>query len=396
MKKFSIKTLMFSVAAALVFTACQNEDLTGDQNEIKGKPGILSLQLKGAKLKTKSIWSGSENPDGEKVITDFTVFVLKGDGSKDVAKYYTSFTDGMVVDIPVSTNATSVKVIANLGDLTSLTDSTAIYSETLDLTSSDGSVYGDLAQTGSSLITWNGNSPSATVPLKFVPSRISFEEVTLFGLTISPVNITDTTSMDAANLAAFKSAEINEIAITSIFILNTPATTYLLPRTSGTWNEALFTNDNQLYNGDNLSSDGQYYPISPLSSSYTSTLGESWSASIPSSSGDYPYFYVWENKDNGILTSGITLAVIACDVDFVATPGMPEQRYFTVVLDNTINSQTSAGGNTYPNYSTKRGVHYRITANIKSMGKANPYSPYALSIKLNQTSWDDMMITATL
>ncbi len=410
--------LWISALTVMVFTSCQQDELTtGNNVKNEGTPGMLTFSLKSSDLKLRAMQTppyDAAAKEEEREINNFTVFVYNADGAtlNVPAVYFSSFDDtdndgtSDPIDISITTAATSVVVVANLGnpyDNTSAlynalhyvnangsanaifdidNQNGSLQASILDLNPTYGNTgyttYGNIVQTGSQTITWVGTSASANVPMKFVPARISLESVQIFP---DGNGVTDVTAM--------QNAGITSIALKEVYILNATSLSYITETNASGTNLNIDVLENPLvYEGKNVetvTSDlgiyGFYYPdllndgshFMPLIELDTDLHGNV--TAIPDGSGEYPYFYVWENPYT-TPNMGITLLVIECEVQITGNIS-PERRYYTVPFTSGV----------------WHNKHYHVSATIKSAGTDNPYDVMQnLELTVTKPTWDDQPV----
>lgn len=393
-----MKMILLSALAtlALISTGCQQDEF-GDQNPVSGKPGYLTLKIGGSKVKTKAMQQGGYDANAERTINDFTVFIYRADGTTlDVPAYYSTAFDNTAgsttVSIPITMDAAKVMVVANMGDptgsgtlLSGLLDLNGgiDFTKTLDLQTANQAT-GSLIQTGEEFLTWNytNASASATIDLKFVAARVSLENVTLFGQPVTSLTGDGSTQEQLeAGLTSNHTITINQV-----YVLNAAQTTYLF--SNETRNGNIYTGNpypTALYDGVagfGTWLTGKYEPQIPgvTTTTVNSALAES-AISSPIDASNYPYFYVWENADNGNTHGGVTLLIIECTVDD-ALNSTQRTVYYTVPLDPAANNGAA--------FSIKRNTHYHISVDIKSLGKVTPYVAGGTAvITINTSTWED-------
>ncbi len=460
------KSIILSALAAVTLIGCQKEagNTPGEGVKSNGRPLVLDLGFASSQAKTKANNTAGRN--NEALMNNATVYVLKANGEYDVNPLYTAFAAGgtivdQTISMEITENASEVYVLVNGGDPATSgtiandlavaisgkgTESVKSIFQSFSIDLLNG---GSPTQTatpgtpGSSTLTQTGFTSSITmdftdgtaeavVNLGFVASRVSFKGVQFFCSDFA----TQVQTQDEIDAQAASGFDMTNTKVTEVFILNAPATTHLFPHAETTaengktWSSALFTKTDAFYQGidnagDNTSAyqyanmtdgtDGtaDYFPtMSGYNASYISSLKEAAASGVVANQ----YFYVWENRDNGLKDSGITLAVIAAEVHYTAGyrathPNLPADgtiQYYPVVLNNGVNNGSSgttdgtgvngsgvnppnAAGSKFANYSTKRGVQYLIYANITGAGVLNPFQPrrdLALGLTIEQSTWD--------
>ncbi len=485
----NIKTLILSALAATVLVGCQKEQLGGNtpNKTGAGHPMSLALNIGEPSIKTKA--TNNATRADEAILNNAMVYVLDQHGELNVAPvYFASFANGSAatqnVDITITDQATEIFVLANGGNpattgtiaesiaaaIAAKGDNTVksvLESVSLDLlNSSDASTQ--TAATGASTLTQSGqtdnismnftnNTATATVRLSFVAARVSIKGVNFFQADFTKPNAD--ANRTAAEIAALTASGFDmgdgtdKTRVVSVSVLNAPQTTYLFPHAETTaengktWSEALFTKTSAFYQGlsnwatyqesdpNNASgADAAYFPAASTSSGIaTASLTEA----ITNGAVGSPYFYVWENRDNGIKNSGVTLATIGVAVYYTAAYKADMQAfvdalnatnadagsstiiplsdvlapdgtvlYYTVVFDDKVNNGANgttngtgvngsgitpphAAGSKFADYSIKRSVQYLVYANITGSGVINPFEPNLnLVLKLETAGWD--------
>ncbi len=384
------KNLLFFCAIALmILSGCQQE--FGDQNEVNGKPKVLSISIKNANLRTRAEAATGPYDDIESAISNYQIFLFKTDKTLFATKYIEGSSDAPTEFILKEGDApTDVVVIANVGSEIILgagegkDNLEALTTSGLSITEQTA---GSLLQSGEAPISTS--STITPVTLKYVTSRISLKSVTLF----SEKAATLTNSGDGKGVnALLDDANISEISISNVYILNAAAGSYL----TGT-NLYLSQSATALLSGSEdalggIPADAFFPRITPsYSTDYLSCKVEK-----AIDADYYPYFYVWENSySDAIYTSadsheGITLLTIECSVMLKGTTESV-MRYYTVPFTTIAKGAPTTGAD---GFSTIRNHHYHITVDIATSGSTNPYAvTKSMFVKVNPSDWEDVTVS---
>ncbi len=468
------KSIIFSALAAIALTGCQKEGLDG-KNPLPGdgQPLMMTLNFRDPSLKTKANNGSAADLTAEAAYTDLSVIVLRANNELDVPVFYTVYDDSGngTYNVPITANADKVYVLTNSGN--PATPGTAGFAVASAIASKGAGVTALQAMQG---VTWNlisagaptqattgsgtnlfhvgsaaiaknlvDNTASAYINLGFLTARVSFTSISFFNAytdtdgTFGDDNTQQTPEEVDAQAASGFDIGATKTRVVSLFILNAPATTYLFPHAETTaengktWDKAYFTKTTSFYQGlnnstnfqwtvpgDNSSGAATYYPtVSGYSGTYAASLLEN----ITADAWENRYFYLWENRDNGLTDSGITTAVIGVAVYYttdyrnaklaqnpsVVLPADGTVNYYPIPLNHAINNSGTVDisgistvpnggrvspnpiGTKFPNYSIKAGVQYMICANITGEGTLNPFQPLrklTLGVTVKPTSWD--------
>lgn len=172
MKKINLFA-MLAAAVALTFgaTSCNNDDDAVTTNGA-GEKASISIGITSPDMSRATANNVGSIP-ADNTVTDFTAFVLDGGTLK--SGYSNS---GASLNITATTAATKIYVVANAGDLTSITTESALLNYTADLngTGDQSTVRwatGEVALTSGSFTQGNGGwEASETVELSFIAARI--------------------------------------------------------------------------------------------------------------------------------------------------------------------------------------------------------------------------------
>ena len=174
MKKINLFA-MLAAAVALTFgaTSCNNDDDAVTTNGA-GEKASISIGITSPDMSRATANNVGSIP-ADNTVTDFTAFVLDGGTLK--SGYSNS---GASLNITATTAATKIYVVANAGDLTSITSESDLLDYTADLNVNDGGAQssvrwasGEVALASGDFTQGNdGWEATKSVELKFIAARI--------------------------------------------------------------------------------------------------------------------------------------------------------------------------------------------------------------------------------
>ena len=367
------KILYAAMAATVLFASCAKDGNEGGANGGPAEKAMLNISVT-APAAMGSRASGAAVPGD--AITNYNVFIVDkttNEINTTWSQYVAS--NAGITGKAVTTNAGSIYIVANSGDLTtsitSLADLTTFKADLNGAATIDGNQSTARWATGTSAITFtqsgNNFTASVNVPLTFIAARIV--------VTVD----NQMTNQGAANA----------LTLDGVAVMNARGESLLFPQTSGALSGRLvpsaYTANKKFYQG--LANPTPAFANYPATSDFTMATGLLYDALTGTSTDSY-YYYVFDNE-------AVTAATFPTIVMITGTDDNGDDLYWPVHLApyeqfaNTSTGSISATG-------IARGNSYNI--NIKLTGDAtnggggttdptDPIVTAAIDVSLTLTPW---------
>lgn len=345
------------IATALVFASCSKSDDLGAENQDKGAEAMMTIKFDNPASRAVG------TPTNESTITEGTVMVFRtGSGILDGMQTFTSVTNPVQVKITAGTR--DVYVVANTGvsfasvqNVSDLKNFTTKYA--LSAISATGT---SLPMSGSALsqnatAATTANHATATVTLQYMCSKVNI-------------------AWNTANL----NPDMTSFVVTDAYIMNVPSVTDCFAFGTDNLTQYSTAFSTGISTPASFSS-GAYYPVSPLTNTYTAAL-ELGTSNVSTTNNGNNFFYVFENN----FTLSPTIVVIQ---GTVTNNGVATTYYYPIVINGTQNTSSGDGTAT-----VKRGQRYLVTATIKGFGNTNPYEPITnavMDVTIVPASWSPVI-----
>lgn len=376
MKKVNFFAMLAAAALMSGVSSCSNDDNVGDDMITPGQSAKLSVNVVAPPMSR----AHSVNVPTD-AVGNFTVFITdKGTG--DINSAWTTYSSSGASltgndAINVTTNAENVYIVANAGNLNTITS--------LNGTGGLNAYLADLNGTGSqTAVRWaTGKTASA---ISFTQTGSDFEASTSVALTFIAARIT----VRVENLMT-NTSDPNALSLDNIAVLNARGESLLFPNATvgplqGTLIPNAYTADLKFYEGlANPAAPGAFANY-PAAGEFTVETGGLLSDALTDLATDTYYYYVFENNATASTDFPTIITLIGEDANGKAL-------YWPVHL--TANEQWSSGS-TFTTTGVERGNSYDIT--IKLTGDATnggggttdptlPVTTASIEVSVTLTQW---------
>lgn len=385
MKTNKIKKLSFLavIFAALTLSSCTKEAEINKEDSAPGQKATVSIDFTGNSLTRVA----SEATDvGDQVINDVSVFIFRASGALDVQRVFSdSVVSGTPMEIAATTAATTVYVVANIGNaaahdamFSAVTSKSSLMNLTKyrigDLYSASNALgetdirATDVLMTGSGILTPFTSTYTATVdvPLSFPLSKISLKvKDNRINITTDPVNV------DGENKVS--------IIDNKVVIINAGQLVKFFTADGGL-DQAIQTN---YYSGRVIANPFTSY----FSNDATSTIWRTGNNNVdtPSTNTDVTHhFYTAANNANDNAT---ILAIESTKVSWNGTSQVTQTVYYPVHFTNEDATSTLLPGKSYT-------VNMTLNGDVNGGGGGGvidplePVLPGTITVTITVAEWE--------